>query len=191
MAKHYVEDSWRTPIQNMEIGDKLTTKYRTITRTDVELGALLGGDYAPQFLNEEAAKESGLIHAVNYHNRFYPANSQLRNMIRDGALGRIYGVQGSYLQDCFSKETDFNWRMLAEYGGKTRVTSDIGSHWIDLAEYFTGSRVKEVLAEFQTVLPTRKVKQAGFIRDVKVDTEDTSYIMLRFENGAVGSATFS
>ena len=139
----------------------------------------------------EAAEESGLIHAVNYHNRFYPANSQLRNMIRDGTLGRIYGVQGSYLQDCFSKETDFNWRMLAEYGGNTRVTSDIGSHWIDLAEYVTGSRVKEVLAEFQTVLPTRKVKQAGVVREMKVDTEDTSYIMLRFENGAVGSATFS
>ena len=59
MAVHYVEDNWRTPIQKMEIGDKITTKMRTITITDVELGALLGGDYAPQFLSEKAAKDSG------------------------------------------------------------------------------------------------------------------------------------
>ena len=59
MAKHYVEDSWRKPIQKMEIGDKLTTKSRVITKTDVELFALLGGDIAPQFLDENAARASG------------------------------------------------------------------------------------------------------------------------------------
>lgn len=137
------------------------------------------------------AKKSGLVHAVNLHNRFYPANHQLRNMIQDGALGTIYGVHGGYLQDCFSLETDFNWRMLSENGGSTRVTSDIGSHWIDLAEYVIGSRVKEVFAEFQTNLPVRKMKQAGKVKAVEVDTEDTSYIMVRFENGAIGSAVFS
>ena len=91
----------------------------------------------------KAAEKSGLVHAVNLHNRFYPANHQLRNMIQDGALGKIYGVHGGYLQDCFSRESDFNWRMLSANGGSTRVTSDSGSHWIDLAEYVIGSRVKE------------------------------------------------
>jgi acyl dehydratase len=56
MAKQYVEDTWRRPIQNMEVGDTLTTKQRIISRTDVELFALLGGDIAPQFLDEESAK---------------------------------------------------------------------------------------------------------------------------------------
>ncbi len=139
----------------------------------------------------EAAKESGLIHAVNFHNRFYPANHQLRNIIQDGALGKIYGIHGGYLQDCFSQKTDFNWRMLSQNGGNTRVTSDIGSHWIDLAEYMIGSKVKEVFAEFQTDLPVRKIQQAEEVQDIEVDTEDTSYIMLRFENGAVGNAVFS
>ncbi|MFT4104791.1 MAG: Gfo/Idh/MocA family oxidoreductase [Lacrimispora sp.] len=138
-----------------------------------------------------AAKASGLIHAVNLHNRFYPANHQLRNMIQDGVLGKIYGVHGGYLQDCFSQKTDFNWRMLSENGGNTRVTSDIGSHWIDLAEYVTGSKVKEVFAEFQTALPVRKINQAGKLKDVQVDTEDTSYVTVRFDNGAVGNAVFS
>ena len=59
MAKHYIEDSWRTPVQKMEIGDKLTTKARIISKTDVELFALLGGDIAPQFLSEKAAQANG------------------------------------------------------------------------------------------------------------------------------------
>ena len=59
MSKHFIEDNWRTPIQKMEIGDKIITKSRTITKTDIELGALLGGDYAPQFLSEKAAQDSG------------------------------------------------------------------------------------------------------------------------------------
>ena len=59
MSKHFIEDNWRMPIQKMEIGDKITTKWRTITKTDIELGALLGGDYAPQFLSEKAAQDSG------------------------------------------------------------------------------------------------------------------------------------
>ncbi len=139
----------------------------------------------------EAAKKSGLVNAVNFHNRFYPANHQLRNMIKDGELGTIYGVHGGYLQDCFSMESDFNWRMLSKNGGSTRVTSDIGSHWIDLAEYVTGSKVKEVFAEFQTNLPVRKMTKDGVTTDVAVDTEDTSYVMLRFENGIIGSAVFS
>jgi len=59
MGEHYIEDSWRKPIQEMEIGDTVTTKSRTITRTEIELLALLGGDYAPQFLSERAARENG------------------------------------------------------------------------------------------------------------------------------------
>jgi acyl dehydratase len=59
MSKRFIEDNWRTPIQKMEIGDKIITKSRTITKTDIELGALLGGDYAPQFLSEKAAQDSG------------------------------------------------------------------------------------------------------------------------------------
>ena len=59
MGDHYIEDDWRKPIQEMELGDKVTTKSRTITRTELELFALLGGDYAEQFLNEKSARQNG------------------------------------------------------------------------------------------------------------------------------------
>ena len=59
MGEHYIEDDWRKPIQEMEVGDKVTTKSRTITRSELELFALLGGDYADQFLSEDSARQNG------------------------------------------------------------------------------------------------------------------------------------
>jgi acyl dehydratase len=59
MAKRYNENDRRIPIQKMDVGDGVTTKSRVITRTDVELCAIMGGDYAPQFLSDQAAKENG------------------------------------------------------------------------------------------------------------------------------------
>lgn len=139
----------------------------------------------------EAARKSGKVNAVNFHNRFYPVNHQLRTMIQNGELGKIQNIQGAYLQDCFLYDTDFNWRMLSENSGKTRVVSDIGSHWIDLAEYLIGQKVTEVFAEFQQTYPERKRKTADGFESVKVDTEDNAFVMLRFENGAIGNMAAS
>lgn len=139
----------------------------------------------------EAAKQSGVIAAVNFHNRYYPIPYQMRRMVMNGELGEVFHVQGGYLQDWLQYDTDFSWKTVSEKCGKTRVTADLGSHWIDLAEYVTNQRVKEVFAEFKTVYPTRKQKTGDGLRDVKIDTEDFSCILLRFDGGAVGNASFS
>lgn len=138
-----------------------------------------------------AAKKSGKINAVNFHNRFYPANHQLRNMVKAGELGDIMNVQGAYLQDCFLYDTDFNWRMVSKNSGHTRVIADIGSHLIDVTEYIIGSKVTEVFCESQCVYNKRKQKTSEGFNEVEIDTEDTAFIMLRFENGAVGNFTVS
>ena len=139
----------------------------------------------------EAAKQSGVIAAVNFHNRYYPIPYQMRRMVMNGELGEVFHVQGGYIQDWLQYDTDFSWKTVSEKCGKTRVTADLGSHWIDLAEYVTNQRVKEVFAEFKTVYPTRKQKTGDGLRDVKIDTEDFSCILLRFDGGAVGNASFS
>ena len=139
----------------------------------------------------EAAKKSGLIGALNFHNRYYPIPHQMRRMVMNGELGDVFSVQGGYLQDWLQYKTDFHWKILSEKCGKTRATADLGSHWIDLAEYVTGQKVKEVFAEFKTVYPTRTQMTADGPKEVPIDTEDFSCILLRFDGGAVGSATFS
>ena len=140
---------------------------------------------------QKAARESGLVHAVNFHNRYYPMVHNLRNMVQDGELGEIYAVHGGYLQDWLLYDTDFNWRMLSQKSGRTRAISDIGTHWVDLAEYVIGQKVTEVFAEFKTVHPKRKKVTSRGEEEFPVDTEDLAYIMLRFDGGAIGNGAIS
>ena len=139
----------------------------------------------------EAARESGLVGALNFHNRFYPIPYRMRRMVLNGDLGQVFSVQGGYLQDWLQHETDFSWKLLSDKCGKTRATADLGSHWIDLAEYVTGQKVSEVFAEFKTVYPERIQMTESGPKRVPIDTEDFSFILLRFDGGAVGSAGFS
>lgn len=139
----------------------------------------------------KAAQKKGVICALNFHNRFYPVPYQMRRMVQEGRLGQVYHVQGGYLQDWLQLQTDFSWKILSKHCGHTRVTADLGSHWIDLAEYVTGQKVVEVLAEFKTIYPQR-IRQTGEGQElVDIDTEDFSCVLLRFDGGAVGTASFS
>lgn len=139
----------------------------------------------------EAAKRHNVIAAVNFHNRFYPIPYEMRRRVEQGKLGDLFSVEGLYLQDWLQLETDFHWKILSEKCGKTRVTADIGSHWMDLAEYVTGQKIKEVFAEFRQVYRTRIQKTVEGSKEIPIDTEDLSYVILRFDGGAVGNASFS
>lgn len=139
----------------------------------------------------DAVRASGLIGALNFHNRYYPIPYRMRRMVQEGELGEVYHVQGGYLQDWLQHKTDFSWKLLSNQCGKTRATADLGSHWIDLAEYVTGQKVTEVFAEFKTVYPQRTQMTEEGPNEVDIDTEDFSCVLLRFDGGVVGTATFS
>ena len=57
---------------------------------------------------------------VNYNVRFYPLCLEARERARRGDLGTIYHATGCYAQDWLLKESDYNWRVLAEEGGALR-----------------------------------------------------------------------
>ena len=57
--RQYNEPDMQPRIQNMEAGDRIVTKSRVITKTDLELYAISTGDTHPMFLSEEYAKSFG------------------------------------------------------------------------------------------------------------------------------------
>jgi predicted dehydrogenase len=147
------------------------------------------------------ADASGLVHCTNFNLRFYPLVQEARERVRAGELGAVWNVHGGYLQDWLARPTDWNWRLETEQAGELRAVGDIGSHWLDLAQFVTGSHVVEVLADLATVLPTRR-RPLGEVEtfasaddvtreDVPVGTEDIAHILLRFANGARGSLVVS
>jgi predicted dehydrogenase len=149
----------------------------------------------------ELAEASGLVHCTNFHNRFYPLVQEMRERVRAGEAGEVWNVHGGYLQDWLARPTDWNWRLEVAKEGALRAVGDIGSHWLDTAQFVTGLRVLEVFADLATVHPTRRRPSgevetfagAGAVEtsEVAIDTEDAAHILLRFENGARGSLVVS
>jgi predicted dehydrogenase len=146
-------------------------------------------------------KETGLVGGIAYNLRYYPLCQEARALIRKGAIGQVKLVHGSFLQDWLLFPTDWNWRLEARLGGELRAVSDIGTHWLDLATWLTGSSVSELCADLGTVLPTRRrpkgrvesfQKAAGMeTEEVMVNTDDYGSVLLRFENDARGAMTVS
>src|ERR1700682_3050763 len=102
------------------------------------------------------AEASGLVHAVNFNIRFYPICRHLHGLVREGGLGDVRLVSGHYLQDWLLLDTDWNWRLEPELGGKLRAVADIGSHWMDLTSHLTGQRIESVMADLKTFIPVRQ-----------------------------------
>lgn len=150
----------------------------------------------------ELARSTRLAAGVCYNVRFYPLNLEARDRVRRGDLGRVFAVNGSYVQDWLFHETDYNWRVLAERGGELRAMADIGTHWIDLVTSLTGLEVEAVLADLATVHKIRH-RPRGEVQTfrskdspgdvepatdpISIDTEDHGAVLFRFRGGARGS----
>ncbi len=147
----------------------------------------------------ELAKGKRLATGVCYNVRFYPLNLESRERIARGDLGRIFSINGSYVQDWLLNETDYNWRVLADQGGQLRAVADIGTHWMDLVGSISGLEIEAVLADLTTVHPIRRRPKGevetfsgklGGPREtepVAIITEDYGCILFRYQGGARGS----
>lgn len=148
----------------------------------------------------ELAKERGLRCGLNLSFRYNPQIMQMRALIAEGKLGRLFSVHGSYLQDWLLYDIDYSWRLETNLPGETRAVADIGSHWMDLCQFVTGERITAVMAEFATFHKTRKkplqetktfgAAEGGW-QEVPVSTEDCALLLFRFEDGMVGSCSLS
>lgn len=148
------------------------------------------------------AADAGLVNAVCFNIRFYPNCHQAHALVTSGALGEPRFVTGSYLQDWLLLETDWNWRLEPEKAGGLRAVADIGSHWLDLARFITGSDVVEVMADLHTLVPVRRhpagpvetfaaIAEDEELVEEPMSSDDAAGIMLRFANGARGVVAIS
>jgi predicted dehydrogenase len=148
------------------------------------------------------ARAARLVNAVCFNIRFYPNCHQAGAMVRSGDIGTPRLVTGSYLQDWLLLETDWNWRLEPDKAGGLRAVADIGSHWLDLARYITGSNVVEVMADLHTLVPIRRhpagpvetfaaVSEDAELVEEPMSSDDAAGILLRFDNGARGVLAIS
>ncbi len=152
----------------------------------------------------DRARKSGLTAAVCFNQRYYPMVQQAHALAAQGDLGKVRLVTGGYLQDWLLLESDWNWRLVAEKSGPLRAVADIGSHWFDSIEFVTGARITDVVADLHTFIAERNhpvgevatmsahtvAADAERVTDT-IESDDGAGVLLRFDNGARGTCTFS
>jgi predicted dehydrogenase len=145
------------------------------------------------------AEKKGIVTGVDFCYRYYPVVLEMALRVRRGDAGAVRMATGTWFQDWLSWATDYTWRLEREQSGDSNIAADLGSHWFDLVQFATGLTVKEVMADFATIIPVRKKPTRQVLafekvtdvphQEVKVELEDYAAILFRLSNGAPGSFT--
>lgn len=128
---------------------------------------------------EAMQKKTGLVFAITHPYAFHPMVRQMREMVAQGALGKVRQAIVEYAQEWRTGPDDVSnptvaWRRDPAKVGRTAATGDIGTHAFQLLEFASGLRVSKLRAEFHVCGAPKPM-------------EDTAFMNLRFNNGAPGS----
>jgi len=128
---------------------------------------------------EKIVKSSGCVFGLMHNYTGYPMVKLARDMVKQGDLGRIIKVVVQYPQGWLIKPIErsgsqqASWRTDPRQSGAAGCMGDIGTHAVNLAEYVTGLKISEILADLSTFVKGRRL-------------DDDGNCLLRFQNGAKG-----
>jgi len=112
-------------------------------------------------------------------NRVDPVMLEARQVVREGKIGKVYGVEVHLVADqtrLAAPAYQRSWRAQKALAAGGHLIW-LGIHWLDLAAFVTGSPVQSV---------------AAFTANVggqPLDVEDSAAVTMRFANGALGTLT--
>jgi len=128
----------------------------------------------------DALAGTGRVYALTYTYTGYPMIRRARAMIADGALGEVRRIIVDYPQGWLAEPIENQgskqaaWRADPARAGIGGCIGDIGVHAFNLAEYVSGAKVAEFVADLGSVVPGRRL-------------DDDCNMLLRFDNGARGA----
>ncbi len=152
----------------------------------------LAPGYADAISMVEAAEGAGLVNMVNFTYRNAPALERARELVAEGAVGRLRHVAAEYLQSWLVARYWGDWRTddkwlwrLSRRHGSTGVLGDVGVHILDFATHCAGEGMTSLYADLATF-----PKAAGDrIGDYVLDANDSVAIQGRLESGALVTVT--
>ncbi len=204
--EEYTTD-WRTLLdrEDIDVIDILTPTY---LHKEMAVAAIKAGKHVicekPCALSwqdchemAEEAKKAGVVTYLNHNYRRVPAVMLAKQMIEEGKLGTIYHYRGTYLQEwIMDEEFPVTWQLKKETAGGGPLY-DLSSHNLDLARFLVGEPTA-VMASMKTFVKERPepgensaVFSAGdtsaSTKKLPVTVDDAAFMILDFENGAVGN----
>jgi predicted dehydrogenase len=123
---------------------------------------------------------------MTFQYRFVPALLRAKELIQAGALGEIYSARIAYLHAGYiDPKRPFTWRLDVQKSGRGGALFDLGVHVIDLTRYLLGE-VDEVFHLGETMIEERPMADDASTM-VPIEVDDISILLVRLNNGAVGS----
>lgn len=140
------------------------------------------------------AAARGIRSMVGFTYRRVPAVTFLRDLIAQGAVGKIAQVRAAYRQDWLvDPQMPLAWRLQKEHAGSGAL-GDIGAHIIDMTQFVTGLDVTAVSGVVDTIVKQRPLQGSGSgLSGVagegygEVTVDDVAIFTGRLESGALVS----
>ncbi|RKY03299.1 MAG: gfo/Idh/MocA family oxidoreductase [Spirochaetes bacterium] len=201
-----IETDWRKVVQRDDI-DIIDIATPQNTHHDIAVEAAKAGKHIfcekPIAMNAQQAKEmyevaedNKVVHYLNHNYRRCPAVMLAKQLIDEGKVGRIFHWRGAYLQSWIvDPNFPLTWHLRKETAGMGPHI-DLNSHSIDLARFLVGEikSVAAMTAQFISERPLPDEVAAGTFKAAvkgtekgKVTVEDAAFMIVEFENGALGS----
>ena len=166
---------------------------------DVACEKPLAGTLAEARQMRDAARKAKGKTFVWWSYRRTPAVTLMRQLVREGKIGKIYHVRGYYLQDWAGPNVPLIWRFDKDIAG-SGSHGDLGAHIIDMARFVTGEEFTEINgAIMETFVKEREIPSQGSSGGIaggsagakgqmgKVSIDDATLFLCRFSGGGVGS----
>lgn len=98
---------------------------------------------------------------VWFNYRRVPAVALAHQLVKSGALGRIYHVRAAYLQSWGGPDTPLLWRFQGDVAG-SGAHGDLNAHIIDMVRFVTGEEIVSVEGAIEhTFVTERQVLDGG------------------------------
>lgn len=132
-----------------------------------------------------AAQQAGVKTLVGFNYIRNSATQLARDIVASGEIGELIHFRGRHNEDyLLDPQKPHDWHTQRATAGAGAL-GDVGSHILNMAEFLTGQRITSVCGQLQTVIAMRPTADGTGM--AKVENDDQTQAMLRFNNGLIGN----
>lgn len=195
-----VSADWRDVVNSSEV-DLVIIATPNFTHAEIAIAAAKAGKHIlceKPMANEladgkamaDAVKEAGVKSLVDFIYTKCPANVLARDLMQSGKLGEFITFRGEFdCSYCADPSTPAAWRQIAKTAG-TGALGDLTAHIVSLSDMIVQKKIVEVLASWDIVY-TERPDGRDLSKTVKIDTDDQIYVIVKYEDGRIGSMSSS
>ena len=116
---------------------------------------------------QETLEKAGTVFAVTHTYTGYPMVRQMREMIKEGVIGKVHKVDVQYYQGWMNpiihdkEKRGTVWRLDPKKAGISSCMGDIGVHAFNMVEYTTGLQVQSLLCDFNYLYDDNQMDMDG------------------------------